>query len=329
MSDTWDQDAVKRLSHLMGRNYEQVRMAAVVNDKDPDRRVPVLKVKDKDEASGFHNGQGETTIAEFLKKPMMKGSLVLIDEIETSLHPRVQRRLIRDLAEIARVSDIQFIVTTHSPYVLEELPPQARMYIMDSEQSGREVVTGVSPEFAMTQMDDSQHPECDVYVEDARSAEWMRAMLASKRPDLFPRCLMIPYGAANVGYSLGQMAHAGRFPRPSCVYVDGDQQAKEGCSTLPGDDSPERVIFGDLRQANWQGVEKHIASFSFSRVVDACSKAMTYNDPHEWVRLAADTLLVGGDILWHDLCACWVDACLTDQEADRIFRPIVTALDSV
>jgi hypothetical protein len=311
----------------MGREYEEVRMAAVTNDKDPNRRVPVLKLKGREEASGFHNGQGETTIAEFLKKPMIKNSLVLIDEIETSLHPRVQRRLIRDLADIARVNDIQFIVTTHSPYILEELPPQARMQIMN-EESGREVVTGVSPEFAMTRMDDNQHPECDVYVEDARSAEWMRAMLAAKRPDLFPRCMMIPYGAANVGYSLGQMAHDGRFPRPSCVYVDGDQQAKGGCTNLSGDDAPERVIFGDLRGANWRGVEKHIASFSFSKVVDACTKAMTYNDPHEWVRLAADSLLVGGDILWHDLCACWVDTCLTDHEAERVLRPIVDALDA-
>lgn len=323
----WDDVGVQRLSHLMGRDYEQVRMAAVKDDKDPNRRVPVLKLKGKKEASGFHNGQGETTIAEFLTNPMHKGSLVLIDEIETSLHPRVQRRLIRDLADIARVNDIQFIVTTHSPYILEELPPQARLYIMN-EASGREVVTGVSPEFAMTRMDDSQHPECDVFVEDSRSAEWMEAILRAKRPDLFPRCLTIPYGAANVGFSLGQMAHNNRFPRPSCVYVDGDQQAKEGCTTLPGDDSPERVVFGDLRSANWRGVEKHIASFSFSKVVDACTKAMSYNDPHEWVRLAADVLLVGGDILWHDLCACWVETCLTEAETERVLKPIIAALNA-
>jgi predicted ATPase len=327
ISEQWDSDAVKRISHLMGRDYEQVRMAAVTNDTDPNRRVPILQLKGKNEASGFHNGQGETTIAEFLKRKMIRNSLVLIDEIETSLHPRVQRRLIRDLADIARTNDIQFIVTTHSPYILEELPPHARLYIMN-EASGREVVTGVSPEFAMTRMDDSQHPECDVYVEDRRSAEWIRATLAARRPDLFPRCLMIPYGTASVGYSLAQMVANGRFPRPSCVYVDGDQQAPAGCTALSGEDAPERVIFGDLRDADWAGIEKHMASFSFSKVVDACSKAMSYNDPHEWVRLAADSLLVGGDILWHDLCACWVDSCLSEGEAERVLRPIVDALNA-
>ena len=325
----WDEEMVRKLSHLMGRDYEQVRMAAVQDDKDPDRRVPVLQLKGKKETSGFHNGQGETTIADLLTNPMLKGSLVLIDEIETSLHPRVQRRLIRLLADFARLGDIQFIVTTHSPYVLEELPPHARLYVMN-EVSGREVVTGVSPEFAMTRMDDMQHPECDVYVEDVRSAEWMRSILAKKRPDLFPRCLMVPYGTASVGYALGLMVHHGRFPqgRHSCVYVDGDQQAKEGCTALPGDDAPERVVFGDLAAIGWKGVDKHMASFGFSQVVDACTKAMTYSDPHEWVRLAADSLLVGGDILWHDLCACWVDNCLGDTEADCVLLPIITTLDA-
>ena len=90
---------------------------------------------------------------------------ILIDEIETSLHPRVQRRLIRDLADIARLQDIQVVLTTHSPYVLEELPNEARVYIIDGI-GGKQIITGVSPEFAMTKMDESIHPEIDVYVED-------------------------------------------------------------------------------------------------------------------------------------------------------------------
>ena len=40
---------------------------------------------------------------------------------------------------------------------------------MQSPEGDREVVYGVSPEFAMTKMDFVQHSECDLYVRLSRS----------------------------------------------------------------------------------------------------------------------------------------------------------------
>lgn len=322
-SEVWDDKLVKNLSHLMGRDYQQIRMAAVHGDKDPDRRVPIMQVAGRNEASGFHNGQGETTMAELIKKPMRPTSLVLIDEIETSLHPRVQRKLIRHLAHMAAMHDIQVILTTHSPYILEELPPMARIYIMN-EASGRTIMNGVSPEFAMTRMDDFQHPECDVYTEDKRSAELVKSILAARRPELFPRCLTVPYGAAHVGYALGSMVATKKFPRPSVVFLDGDQPAKDGTNVLPGEDAPERVVFEALRNVNWRGLD--VQGRGPSEVIDACSAAMTSTNPRDWVKLAADRLLVGGDILWHAMTVAWVKSCLTPEQAEQVLRPIADAL---
>jgi predicted ATPase len=323
-SEIWDAKLVKRLSHLMGREYQQIRMSAVQGDKDPERRVPILQVAGRKQSSGFHNGQGETTMAELIKKPMIPTSLVLIDEIETSLHPKVQRKLIRDLAHLAAINDLQIILTTHSPYILEELPPMARIYIMN-EPSGRTVMNGVSPEFAMTRMDDYQHPECDVYTEDKRSAELIKSILAERRPELFPRCLPVPYGAAHVGYALGTMVAKGRFPRPSVVFIDGDQTGREGTNVLPGDDAPERVVFEGLRHVQWKGLDVQLGR-SPSEVIDSCGAAMTSTNPKDWVRLTADRLLVGGEILWHAMTVAWVRACMTDDQADQVIRPIADAL---
>ncbi|MCP6462336.1 ATP-binding protein, partial [Klebsiella pneumoniae] len=75
----------------------------------------------------------------------------------------------RDLAHLARERELQILITTHSPYILSELPPEARIYLMNGVE-GRTVVTGVSPDFAMTKMDEENHPECDVYVEDVVAA---------------------------------------------------------------------------------------------------------------------------------------------------------------
>ena len=206
---------------------------------------------------------------------------MLIDEVESSLHPRAQRRLIRDLANKCRELELQVILTTHSPYVLDELPLEARAYILQTH-GRREIVYGVSPEFAMTKMDDVPHHECDLYVEDARAATMLTEILAAHRSALVQRCRTIPYGAASVGQALGQMTAKGRFPTPSCVYLDGDQAAATGCLKLPGDDAPERVVFAALQAVNWTGLKERVGR-DYSNVADACRQAMTLGDHHEWV----------------------------------------------
>src|SRR5262249_34712901 len=143
---------------------------------DEKRQVPVLTLTDST-MSGFHQGAGEVVVTELLAAKMPKYSLVLIDEIESSLHPSSQRRLIRDLADISRLQDIQFIVTTRSPYVLAELPEMARGYILQGRTAEKSIVLGVSPEFALTKMDEEPHPECDLYVEDERAAQMTREIL--------------------------------------------------------------------------------------------------------------------------------------------------------
>ena len=52
----------------------------------------------------------------------------------------------RDLATVARLNELQIILTTHSPYVLEELPDEARIYLMEG-QDGKNPIVGVSPDF--------------------------------------------------------------------------------------------------------------------------------------------------------------------------------------
>jgi predicted ATPase len=107
--------------------------------------VPILSGHEDQDAQG----QGETTITELIQTDPPKYSLILIDEIESSLHPRAQRRLIRDLANVARERELQIMLTTHSPYILEELPEKARMQIFWSDED-RKVMTGVSAQFAMS-----------------------------------------------------------------------------------------------------------------------------------------------------------------------------------
>ncbi|UUX97462.1 ATP-dependent endonuclease [Aquabacterium sp. J223] len=318
--DPFDPDRLQRLSYIVGKKYANAGISST--NVDEKRRVPVLTLGDS-RYSGFHQGAGEIAAAELLAQPFPKYSLVLIDEIETSLHPRAQRRLVRDLARIARENELQIVLTTHSPYVLEELPPEGRIYLMEGH-AGKSVVTGVSPDFAMTRMDEEQHPECDLYVEDPRAGLLVREALIKVDKDLLDRVQIIPYGSAQVGIALGMMRHQNRFPRPSVVFLDGDQDSAHGCDVLPGNDAPEVVIFEALRPLNWSGVAERIGR-DVSMTIDELNAAMTLANHHDWVKAAASKLYVGGDILWQALCATWCTTASPEALA-RITDPVREAL---
>jgi len=67
----------------------------------------------------------------------LRDALVLIDELEAGLHPFTQQQLMLELQRLALRNDLQIIVTTHSPAVLESVPPEARIFL---ERTGDTVV---------------------------------------------------------------------------------------------------------------------------------------------------------------------------------------------
>jgi predicted ATP-dependent endonuclease of OLD family len=144
----------ERLSHIMGRKYTGARF--IVPDIDQRKQIGLLKRDDCCEISSFHQGAGEDATHDLMKvlQDVPDTSLVIIDEVEASLHPKAQRRLIRFLLWLSRQKRIQIILSTHSPYILEELPQEARIMLLPNT-NGMEVIYGVSPEFALSNLDDT------------------------------------------------------------------------------------------------------------------------------------------------------------------------------
>ncbi|SCK25761.1 AAA family ATPase [Vogesella sp. LIG4] len=318
----FDEAKIERLSRIIGRDYNAAQQS--YTSFDPARHVPVLEVGGV-KYSGFHQGAGETTISELLAMNIPDYSLVLIDEIETSLHPRAQRRLMRDLAKIAREKKVQFIITTHSPYVLEEIPPHARIFVARSD-SGKIAVAGVSSEFALSKMDEENHPEIDVYLEDVRAKIFLEEILAEHRKEVLPRISLGTFGSASVGKSLGMMVEQGRFRRPTLVYLDGDQMESVGCHILPGEDNPETCVFNALRDLRWPDIAVAI-NRSHSDFVEYAEDAMTQPDHHLWVKNIADRIYVGGDEIWRAMCRTWVKRVLSPELAMEIVNSVEECLN--
>lgn len=63
-------------------------------------------------------------------------NLVLLDDIEQGLHPRAQRELITVLKQIIRQNpNLQILLSTHSPYVLDALEP-SQVHILNNTEDG-------------------------------------------------------------------------------------------------------------------------------------------------------------------------------------------------
>ena len=73
---------------------------------------------------------GETTM-QILRDTFAPGSLYLLDEPEVSLSPQNQVGLAEEINRMARFLECQFIIATHSPFMLGTL--QAKIYNLDTE----------------------------------------------------------------------------------------------------------------------------------------------------------------------------------------------------
>ncbi len=314
-----------KLSHVLGRDYNLARFA--VSDVDKGRNVGLL-TSGGTEISQYHQGAGEdATLDTFLVlEGLPNNSLLIIDEVEASLHPKAQRRLVRFLLWLCRQKKIQVILSTHSPYVLNELPKDARILLMPSPD-GVSVIPGVSTELAMSALDDEVHAELDVYVEDDSAHVWLREILASDiaSSTLLQRIAIYPVGAANVVKTMGGLAAAGKLPRKGLGMVDGDHRDKI-CSYLPGEVAPERYVYGQLREHEWAGLPERFG-VGAGTLFTVLEDVMREPDHHKWNALVGDRIRKGAHSVWDTLVDEWCKVCLTVEERQRIVGDIEVALN--
>jgi len=91
--------------------------------------------------SELHMAAGERAILRLSQEiTQLNGALVLIDEVEAGLHPWVQQLLMLHLQQLALRNDLQIIVTSHSPVVLDAVPLNGKIFLDRDDLSGEVVV---------------------------------------------------------------------------------------------------------------------------------------------------------------------------------------------
>ena len=239
------------------------RYAEVVDLSSGTKNLLFASQEDGTAYSELHMAAGERAIFRLSQEiAQLDGALVLIDEVEAGLHPWVQQLLMLQLQQLALRRDLQVIVTSHSPVVLNSVPPNGRIFLERDDQ-GRVSVAQPYRDLVQNALYGRSTDALNVLCEDEAAEGILRGVFDSLLPKL-----KIRSESVRVGRDTGAdefPTHATAFRKfgqiQNFVFVlDGDKQHTNVANNiqrhagttvpvlfLPGSACPERWVWDRLR----------------------------------------------------------------------------------
>ena len=217
--------------------------------------------------SELHMAAGERSILRIAQDiAQLRDALVLIDEVETGLHPWVQQLLMLQLQQLALRNDLQIIVTTHSPVVLDSVPPYGRIFLERSEEGGVSLIRPPYRDVIQDALYGRSGDTLNLLCEDETAEAILQGILDDLRPRL---------GIRGKTVRIGRNAGAEEFPTHAAAFhkfgqidnfvfvLDGDKRnsnvvdklrEKAGPEIpilfLPGHEAPEVWIWERIKDSS-------------------------------------------------------------------------------
>jgi hypothetical protein len=223
-------------SYVLGRNY--VRGRHVEHSLYWGHNGSTLFLQTKDFDAGYSDayaGSGESaaiTLIETIERTK-RGSLIILDEPETSLHILAQQRMLHVLVSNAVRKDLQFVIASHSLYFADRLPPGAVKLLRETCCDGKiEIVEGMSATEAIHDTADLPRGKT-ILVEDERAKSIVLAAFRGAQGNLQDEfdVRVCSGGASTILADIKVLCATGRHD--VLVILDGDQRPS---GELPGPD---------------------------------------------------------------------------------------------
>ena len=216
--------------------------------------------------SEFHMSSGERTILRISKDiSHLENALVLIDEVDTGLHPYTQQQAMLELQRSALRRGLQIIVASHSPVVLDTVPPEARIFLDRDESTGNVVRVPLYRDIFQKALYGQSRDQLSILCEDDVAEGLIRGVL-----DVLNVEMALRHEDFVIGRNTGRDEFAshirtlGKFGKlKDFVFVlDGDSRDYKGSLQaiaedfghrvqplfLPGETPPEQWIWETLQQ---------------------------------------------------------------------------------
>jgi predicted ATPase len=226
-------DELEVLKYILERDYMSAKILKHSLFHGHEGWTILFKTKNFDGYSDAFAGSGESAAAllvhNILQAP--ENSLILLDEPETSLHPRAQQRMLEFIAHQSVRKSLQVVMATHSIYLAKGLPQQA-IRVLVVEQDGTVTVrTDLSADEALHEIGTLPSGKT-ILVEDERAKHIVVSvlkLLSSQTLSEF-QVLVREGGASRIYRDILAFANSGR--NDVFVVFDGDNKPKE---TIPED----------------------------------------------------------------------------------------------
>ena len=214
--------------------------------------------------SEFHMSSGERSILRMSKDiSQLRNALVLIDEIDTGLHPYTQQQTMLELQRIALRQALQVVVASHSPVVLDSVPPEARVFLDRDDATGQVRRASLYRDIFQRALYGQSRDQLSILCEDAVAEGVIRGVLDVLNVELELRHEDVFIGR-NTGRREfpGHLRTLGKFGKLSdfIFVLDGDSRSMENDLKtagkrygypvqplfLPGNGSPEQWLWDIL-----------------------------------------------------------------------------------
>lgn len=241
------------VSFILGRDYTEARWIRHRLFKGDGGLSIVFKTKHGRYSEAFA-GSGEVAVTSCVVQVMAieKGTLLLLDEPEVSLHPGAQERLLAFLLQMAKRKQIQVVFSTHSPHLISALPDDAIKSFYQLPGGEFSVIQATHPYAAFRRLGAMHGQEVLVLVEDRLAKAVVLQALATIDDEAMRNLFRIEYVSGGADSIL-----ATRIPifmessSQTFVLLDGDKkkvdQIRDPAEIPAGEDSTlEAVILNQL-----------------------------------------------------------------------------------
>lgn len=224
---TVEKSDIKTVGEILGKKYHSARLVEHDLYGDQRSKTAMFETQDVTYSEAFA-GSGEMAVLSLVVqvRAQNKGTLILLDEPEVSLHPGAQKRLLQFLMEECRTKHHQVIFTTHSPHLIEGLPSVAIKVFAPNAAGHFSVLNEVHPYAAFHHLGATPPQRIKVLVEDrlAKHVVDLALNLLDENDQSTFDVDFLPGGADNyLSYRIPTLMRE----QNTWLFLDGDQKRAE------------------------------------------------------------------------------------------------------